>query len=484
MLSRVPEASTPGQAIPPTVTLSRAGSGAALMPVREPDSPPSAPIQAQPKPAADGGIAYDATDLAMVDSIGHRAVCERCWSVMPASASRCSDAACNAPRPDGGWPTLPYRFRDRYVFTSQLGRGSMGAVFIARDDKQSGAARAIKVMREGSPAEASRLRALFEQEIRAAGLLGQQEGFVRVSAFDINGAQPFLEMELVEWPTLRAWFKQGGHDAHKVVQMAMSVLEGMMVMHEHNMIHRDLKPENIFVHAQQSGFRTKIADLGGWTYDCRARTKGIGIQEIVGTVPYLSPEQTRVGELTTATDVFSIACITWEALTGSLPFPVSGMSVGQRLHHRQEVTKKLPPRPEAMPKALYRLLTKAMAYEPERRATAHDMHTALASFLQGDKRARSTGNIASQAALSSIAFRPPPIAEPAPRNRGRRALAWLGALVVVGAIAAAVFLFVVQPRLASVESPAAQDTAPAAPAAAQDTAPAAPQPDAPDVAKR
>ena len=102
-----------------------------------------------------------------------RCLCPRCWEVFEQEGvSHCPDRECRLPRPPGGWPRLPYRFRDRYLFEERIGRGGMGAVFRATDPNgQEHRQVAVKVVKElDRPGEASMMIAQFEHEATGAAL--------------------------------------------------------------------------------------------------------------------------------------------------------------------------------------------------------------------------------------------------------------------------------------------------------------------------
>jgi hypothetical protein len=132
-------------------------------------------------------------------------LCERCWATLESwTAPACP--TCGVFRPPQGWATLPYTFRDRFVFTQAIGRGGMGAVFLGYDERQGPDERtplAIKVVPEAS-SERSRIAAkeLFEREASAAAMLAQSTHFVRVVGHDLSDPA-YLAMEHVSWPTLR-----------------------------------------------------------------------------------------------------------------------------------------------------------------------------------------------------------------------------------------------------------------------------------------
>lgn len=302
-------------------------------------------------------------------------VCRRCWQVHPpGTPERC--ATCGAPRPAAGWPAMPYRLNERYRFQRLLGRGAMGAVFLAvdqsapLDDAGHAIARAVKVGQRVDTAAIEVQAERFEHEAAAAGLLGRSPVFVRTFGYD-TGHEPYLVMELVTWPTLGKLLRAGALSSVQAARLGVALLEALEIMHFYRMVHRDLKPSNLFVEEHDGGYRVKIADLGIWIRDHDARAPASMKTDdriIHGTPPYMSPEQ-MTGNTTVGarSDLHAVGSILWECVVGEVPFPVEGDDPADQVRRRRGAVMAPLERPAAMSPELFAALARALAPDPDDR---------------------------------------------------------------------------------------------------------------------
>jgi serine/threonine protein kinase len=185
-----------------------------------------------------------------------------------------------------------------YEVLSPLGAGGMGEVYRARDPRLAREV-AIKVLPEGSTADAERLRR-FEQEAKAAGALNHPS---LLAVFDTgqHEGNPYVVFELLDGVTLRQRLGPGPLPVRKAVEYAVQIAQGLAAAHEKGIVHRDLKPENLLV--TRDG-RVKILDFGlaklRPTLDPSAPRKdgatvstATGAGVVVGTAGYMSPEPVR-----------------------------------------------------------------------------------------------------------------------------------------------------------------------------------------------
>ena len=334
--------------------------------------------------------AADEPERAAADALQDGVVCRTCWQVHPpGDAPRCG--VCGAARPEAGWAEMPLRLGDRYEFRRLLGRGAMGAVFLAvdRQGRQDATGRlpvlAVKmVQRVGGREEAERLSRMFQHETAVAGLLGSSPYFVKVLGYEL-GQRPWLAMEFVAWDTLRKHLRGGPLAPARTAQLGVALLQAVEVMHFYRVVHRDLKPSNLFVLERPNGYRTKIADLGVWTRDNDAAPpEALESNDplIWGTLPYMSPEQMDGEPVGCRSDLHAIGSILWQAATGQVPFPATGASLRDQLLDRKERVRLVPPRPSGLPRALYDVLARALAPSPDERfAAAREMSDALRGLL-------------------------------------------------------------------------------------------------------
>ncbi|MEM9555091.1 MAG: serine/threonine-protein kinase [Acidobacteriota bacterium] len=219
----------------------------------------------------------------------------------------------------------------RYVLERRLGKGGMGFVYAAFDQRDEVAV-AIK-MRSGSD-DLARGRFAKEAEVGAvldhpaiARLLGH--GHVETGGGRAGDAADFLVMELVSGETLRERIERGPAEPARLAGWLEPVLDGIAHAHAQGVLHRDLKPENIMlVHPDTPGEQAKILDFGlARRLDIESSLTGAGV--VLGTLAYMSPEQLASERLDPSSDQYSLAVIVAEALCGRLPFP--GRTMGELL---------------------------------------------------------------------------------------------------------------------------------------------------------
>jgi eukaryotic-like serine/threonine-protein kinase len=202
----------------------------------------------------------------------------------------------------------------RYKVTERLGQGGMGSLYLAHDpviDRML----AIKVLREGVDNE--ELRARFAREARAAGRLSHPH---IVTIFDVGEFenQPFIAMEYVRGETLEALIRRRVRMPldHKIKLME-ELCDGLAYAHRTGLVHRDIKPANLIVTAEGT---LKILDFG------IVRLAESGMTQtgmLVGTLPYMSPEQIGGKQVDHRSDIFAVGDVVYELLTHRQAFPGS-----------------------------------------------------------------------------------------------------------------------------------------------------------------
>jgi serine/threonine protein kinase/tetratricopeptide (TPR) repeat protein len=267
-----------------------------------------------------------------------------------------------------------------YKILEKLGEGGMGVVYAA-EDQRLGRRVALKLLRTASKDPNARSRLIREARL-AAGFthplicqvfeLGEWEG------------QPFIAMELLNGKPLTA--RLGAPiPASEALRIAVSVIDALRVLHEHNIVHRDLKPSNIFV----TGESIKVLDFGLARSSDLAGVTDVGITQegvFVGTPQYAAPEQLLGAPVDARADLFSAGVILYEMLAGRPPF--SGQTMPAVVH---SVLYDTPPvlTGSASIALMDRILHRILAKRPEDRyptaaAIADDLRHAL-SLAGGDR---------------------------------------------------------------------------------------------------
>lgn len=232
-----------------------------------------------------------------------------------------------------------------YRLEALLGQGGMGQVFRATDTRLHRKV-AIKALHgEGTADPVSRSR--FLQEARAASALNHPNIVV---IYDITRQQgvDYLVMEYVAGQTLKNLIRSEGLPFPTIVQAGLQIAAALVAAHAAGIVHRDIKPANVMVTPEG---QAKILDFGvakmaiptdaaASSNAARPSSRITRPGQIVGTVSYMSPEQTRGEPVDGRSDVFSLGCVLYEAATGRLPF--DGLSTLAILHEIA-TAKPLPP---------------------------------------------------------------------------------------------------------------------------------------------
>ncbi len=206
----------------------------------------------------------------------------------------------------------------KYRIIETLGKGSMGLVYKA-EDPEIGRVVALKTLKSvylGDDALGNEALLRFKQESRSAGQL-QHPNIVRIfEAGKSDDGSPFIAMELIEGKSLELLVHERGklHVAETLHYMAQ-IADAIDYAHGKSIIHRDIKPSNVLIGSRHQPY---LLDFGVAKLSDTSLTP---VGTIVGTPSYMSPEQIRGEPLDGRTDVFSLAVLVYEALSGKRPFP-------------------------------------------------------------------------------------------------------------------------------------------------------------------
>ena len=262
----------------------------------------------------------------------------------------------------------------RYRVDTLIATGGMSGVYRGLDLRLDRPV-ALKIM-DSRYAGDNQFLTRFQREARAVAKL-KGPGLVAVYDQGIDGAHPFLVMELVEGGTLRELLvERGPMPPHAVSAVLGPVLSGLAVAHHAGLVHRDVKPENVLI---SDDGEVKIADFG--LVRAIAEAKITSTSVILGTAAYLSPEQVSTGDAGPASDVYAVGILTYELLTGTTPF--KGDSALTVAYQRMDNDVAAPSTViGGVPKQFDELVLRATARNPaDRYADAEDMGSELDAIV-------------------------------------------------------------------------------------------------------
>ena len=275
----------------------------------------------------------------------------------------------------------------RYLLQERLGAGGFGTVWRAHDEQLD---RAVAVKRIPLPSEEDRERATREAHATARlahpAIVALYEASSDEDAF-------YLISELIDGATLAELISEDELADEEVLEIGVALLSALEHAHARGVIHRDVKPQNVLVpsdaaeHTPTHGASpppAKLADFGGARLagdDALTRTG-----DVLGTLAYMAPEQSEGHEAGPTADLYSLALVLYEALSGVNP--VRGRTPAATARRIGAPVEPLERRRRDLPRELTRALDRALLAEPERRGTLGDLHDVLERTLEQGLRPR------------------------------------------------------------------------------------------------
>ena len=308
----------------------------------------------------------------------------------------------------------------------------MGEVYRAEDTELDREV-ALKVLPAEMALDSDRLER-FKREARAVAALNHpnivtiysiESAVVEEDAVE-EGSDPsktvhFMTMELIDGESLDGLLTQGGLSLSRTFDIAIPLAEALTVAHEKGIIHRDLKPANVMLTADG---RVKVLDFGlaklaaggdplaiGDATEIATRTALTREGVVMGTAPYMSPEQVQGEPVDQRTDIFSLGILLYEMVTGQRPF--QGKNSAALV---SSILKDTPPPPievrTDLPRHLGRIIQRCLEKEPrERYQTTLDVRNELKGIrkeLESGERTRASGTQPAAPPPSEASAQPPP----------------------------------------------------------------------------
>jgi streptogramin lyase len=348
-----------------------------------------------------------------------------------------------------------------YRLDEVAGRGGMGVVYRATQVRLERVV-ALKVIAPELASDAA-FRERFQREARLLASV-DDPNVVPVYEADEAEDQLFLSMRWIDGGDLAEEVAgTGGLEPDRAQKLLAQVASGLDAVHAHGLIHGDLKPANMLIEHRSAGSdRAFLSDFGaGRSLEATATGNWLG------TVDYVAPETIRGAPPDARSDRYGLACVLFEALTGSPPFHRDTAWATMWAHYSDPIPSACERRP-ALPRAVDAVLARGLAKNPdERYATSERLMQALADALVSG-RGEATGPVDRLAAPPAARPATPAGGEPAPAARAgaRRPLGGRGVLALGGAVLAVCVIAAVVIILASSGSSSPRKVVPPAAAPA------------------
>ncbi len=257
---------------------------------------------------------------------------------------------------------MPQRL-GRYVIERRIGRGAMGAVYLARDPRinRQVAVKALPIEKEFEDEELKEARLRFYREAESAGRLTHPNIITVYDAGEDKGLA-FIAMEYVPGIPLRDFTEKTKLLAPKrALELCATTAEALDYAHNQGVIHRDIKPANLIYNPRQGTL--KISDFGVARLTDNNKTK-TGI--VLGTPMYMSPEQLNAEQITGLSDLFSLGVTLYELLVGEVPFKATNIATLMTKITTEDAAP-IADRRAGIPPGADAVLAKAMSKNPENR---------------------------------------------------------------------------------------------------------------------
>lgn len=292
-------------------------------------------------------------------------------------------------------PYVGATLKGRYHIERMLGRGGLGAVYLAVDRQLHNKHVVVKVMRDNPSVGAEWVIKKFREEIKALARIDHPGVVGSLDAGEMPDGKPYIVMQYVEGESLRTVIRSGSLTHERIARLIRQICQALSAAHDKGVVHRDLKPENIMVQTIGPDEEyARLIDFGIATVrDADTGDLPGAITTVAGTVLYMAPEQLQ-GKPQPASDIYAMGIVAYELLTGTVPFHPA--SPYQLLDLQRNHTYRLPTEvAPALPPAAGAAIVKALSFAP---ADRYDNARAF-----GDDLARA---LTANSALTSVAGGP------------------------------------------------------------------------------
>jgi len=257
------------------------------------------------------------------------------------------------------------RFDGHYVIEAVAGRGGMGVVYRAHDEELDRSV-ALKVA-AARLADLPELQEGLRREARLAASI-EHPSVVAVHHVGSVDGRPYVALQWVEGTDLRTRLALGPPPVRDAVRILEQLASGLDAAHAAGCLHRDVKPANVLVRDDPGGPRASLTDFGvaGALQDAGSQAGAGAAAELVGTPAYLAPELAQGAGGDERSDLYGLACVAFEVLTGTPPFTaasVPAILVAHAVRPRPSASERRP----GLPSAVDPVLARGMAIDPAQR---------------------------------------------------------------------------------------------------------------------
>ena len=273
---------------------------------------------------------------------------------------------------------------NRYFIEKELGRGGVGAVYLARDRKLHDKAVVIKILLEKS-LQNSWVVQKFQHEKEALARVDHPGVVGILDTGELPDGKPYLVMQFIDGVTLRSLIRPEGLVLDGAAELLKQIGRALSAAHDKGVLHRDLKPENIMLQRLGAGEeQVKIIDFGIAKLKDSIVAPSTMTGATAGTVSYMAPEQLSGRAVSAATDIYALGAIAYEMVAGRKPFnPETGFELLEM--QRGGVRVKPSDLRPSLSEEASQIILRALSFDPrERFQSARELGDALSRMLASD----------------------------------------------------------------------------------------------------